>query len=254
MRILITNDDGIHAQGLEVLKAIALGISPDVWTVAPETNQSGTAHSMTLHTPLRLRTIDERTHAVAGTPTDCVIMAVRHILKSRPPDLILSGVNHGSNLGEDITYSGTVAAAMEGALLGIRSIALSMMMGFEAGERRVLWETPQAHAPSVINRLLAAEWDHATLMNVNFPDCRPEDVQGAAVTTQGIRDQALLNIDSRADPWGTPYFWFGFERRESTLVPGTDLSAIAASKISITPLTVNLTDRDAVATLAQRLS
>src|ERR1700742_5175902 len=110
MRILITNDDGINAKGLEILKAIALGISPDVWTVAPETNQSGTSHSMTLHTPLRLRKLDERPFAVAGTPPDCVIMAVRHILLEQQPDLILSGVNHGSNLAEDVTYSGTVAA------------------------------------------------------------------------------------------------------------------------------------------------
>ena len=253
MRILITNDDGIHARGLEVLKAIALGISPDVWTVAPETNQSGTAHSMTLHTPLRLRTIDERTHAVAGTPTDCVIMAVRHILKDQPPDLILSGVNHGSNLAEDITYSGTVAAAMEGTLLGIPSIALSLMMGFEDGERRILWDTPLAHAPSLIAKLLRTKWTSATLINVNFPDCRPEDVRGVEVASQGIRDQALLNIDSRSDPWGTPYFWFGFERRESTLVPGSDLSAIAAKKISVTPLTVDLTDKRALTTLADQL-
>jgi 5'-nucleotidase len=253
MRILITNDDGIHARGLEILKSIALGISPDVWTVAPETNQSGTSHSMTLHTPLRLRTIDERTHAVTGTPTDCVIMAVRHILKAQPPDLILSGVNHGSNLAEDITYSGTVAAAMEGAFLGIHSVALSLMMGFEDGERRTIWDTPLAHAPTLIKRLLSEAWHPSTLINVNFPDVRPEAVRGVEVTTQGIRDQALLNIDSRADPWGTPYFWFGFERRESTLVPGTDLSAIADGKISVTPLSLDLTDRRAVQSLSERL-
>jgi 5'-nucleotidase len=253
MRILITNDDGIHAKGLEILKAIALGISPDVWTIAPETNQSGTAHSMTLHTPLRLRTIDERTHAVTGTPTDCVIMAVRHILKDQPPELILSGVNHGSNLAEDVTYSGTVAAAMEGALLGIHSIALSQMMGFEDGERRAIWDTSLAHAPQVIKKLLAQTWNPNVLMNVNFPDTAPENVTGIAVTSQGVRDQALLNIDSRSDPWGTPYFWFGFERRLSTLVPGTDLAAIAENKISITPLSVDLTDRDAAEVLAARL-
>jgi 5'-nucleotidase len=253
MRILITNDDGIHAKGLEILKAIALGISPDVWTIAPETNQSGTAHSMTLHTPLRLRTIDERTHAVTGTPTDCVIMAVRHILKDQPPELILSGVNHGSNLAEDVTYSGTVAAAMEGALLGIHSIALSQMMGFEDGERRAIWDTSLAHAPQVIKKLLAQTWNPHVLMNVNFPDTAPENVTGIAVTSQGVRDQALLNIDSRSDPWGTPYFWFGFERRLSTLVPGTDLAAIAENKISITPLSVDLTDRDAAEVLAARL-
>jgi 5'-nucleotidase len=253
MRILITNDDGINAKGLEILKAIALGISPDVWMVAPETNLSGTAHSMTLHTPLRLRTIDERTHAVAGTPTDCVIMALRHILKHQPPQLILSGVNHGSNLAEDVTYSGTVAAAMEGALLGIHSIALSLMMGIEDGERRALWDTPLAHAPRLIKKLLAETWSPHTLMNVNFPDVAPENVTGVAVTSQGIRDQALLNIDSRTDPWGTPYFWFGFERRKSTLVAGTDLAAIAENKISVTPLSVDLTDRAAADALASRL-
>jgi 5'-nucleotidase len=253
MRILITNDDGINAKGLEVLKAIALGISRDIWTVAPENNQSGTAHSMTLHTPLRLRSLDERTHAVTGTPTDCIIMAVRHILKDAPPDLILSGVNHGSNLAEDITYSGTVAAAMEGALLGIRSIALSLMMGFEEGGRRALWDTPLAHAPGLIKKMLERDWQPNTLINVNFPDALPSDVKGVAVASQGVRDQALLNIDSRADPWGTPYFWFGFERKLSTLVPGTDLAAIAENKISVTPLSVDLTDRTAVTAFASHL-
>lgn len=253
MRILITNDDGINAKGLEVLRSIALSLSPDVWMVAPETNQSGTAHSMTLHEPLRLRELDQRTYAVAGTPTDCVIMAVRHILKENPPDLVLSGINHGSNLGEDITYSGTVAAAMEGTLLGIRSIALSLMLGFEEGERRALWDTPMAHAPALIKKLLDGKWQTGTLINVNFPHVAPEDVAGMAVTSQGIRDQALLNIDSRSDPWGTPYFWFGFARRKSTLVEGTDLAAIAQKKISVTPLSVDMTDHRSVAGLAQHL-
>jgi 5'-nucleotidase len=253
MRILITNDDGINAKGLEVLRAIALSLSPDVWTVAPETNQSGTAHSMTLHQPLRLRQLEQRIYAIAGTPTDCVIMAVRHILKDSLPDLVLSGVNHGSNLGEDVTYSGTVAAAMEGTLLGIRSIALSLMFGFEEGERRALWDTPMAHGPGLIKKLLDGKWQKGALINVNFPGVAPEDVAGVAVTAQGVRDQALLNIDSRSDPWGTPYFWFGFERRKSTLVEGTDLSAIAQKKISVTPLSVDLTDHKAVAGLAQHL-
>mgnify|MGYP000170281984 FL=1 len=253
MRILITNDDGINARGLEVLKAIALGISPDVWTVAPETNQSGTSHSMTLHTPLRLRKLDDRSFAIAGTPTDCVIMAVRHILRDQPPDLVLSGVNHGSNLAEDITYSGTVAAAMEGALLGIPAIALSLMMSFEEGGRRAIWDTPLAHAPSLIKKLLDAKWDPKTLININFPDATPDAIKGVAVTAQGVRDQAMLDIDSRTDPWGTPYFWFGFERRKSTLVPGTDLAAIAEGKISVTPLSVDLTYRAALGQLAHRL-
>lgn len=253
MRLLITNDDGINAKGLEVLRTIALGLSPDVWTVAPETNQSGTAHSMTLHEPLRLRQLEPRVFAVAGTPTDCVIMAVRHILKDNPPDLVLSGINHGSNLAEDITYSGTVAAAMEGTFLGIRSIALSLMMGFDGGERRALWDTPVAHAPALISKLLKTEWPHGTFVNINFPDVAPDAVKGIAVTRQGIRDQALLEIDSRKDPWGTPYFWFSFERRKSTLVAGTDLGATAAGKISVTPLSLDFTNREAIADLEKAI-
>lgn len=253
MRILITNDDGIHAKGLEILKAIALGLSPDVWTVAPETNQSGTSHSMTLHSPLRLRKIDDRTYAVAGTPTDCVIMAVRHLMLDEPPTLILSGINHGSNLADDVTYSGTVAAAMEGTILGIRSIALSLMMGFEEGSRRAIWDTPLAHAPALISKLIADKWRPGALINVNFPDVEPGDVAGIAVTRQGVRDAALLNIDSRTDPWGTPYFWFGFERRKSTLVEGTDLAAIAENKISVTPLSLDLTDAAALLPLEKKL-
>lgn len=253
MRILITNDDGITAHGLDVLKQIALGLSPDVWTVAPETNQSGTSHSLTLHMPLRLRKLDERTYAVAGTPTDCVIMAVRHILKAQPPDIILSGVNHGSNLADDVTYSGTIAAAMEGAILGIRSIALSLMMGFEEGAPKAEWETVLSHAPPLITRLLQAAWAPGTLINVNFPAVPPGDVAGVAVTSQGVRDQNLMNIDSRADPWGTPYFWFGFERRKSKLAGGTDLAAVAEKKISITPLSLDLTDRQALGALAAHL-
>jgi 5'-nucleotidase len=254
MRILVTNDDGINAKGLEVLKSIALGLSPDVWMVAPETNQSGTAHSLTLHQPLRLRQLDARTFAVAGTPSDCVIMAVRHILKDQPPDLVLSGINHGSNLAEDITYSGTVAAAMEGTLLGIKSIALSLMILHEDGERNFKWDTPLAHAPSLIKKLLETKWQPGRLININFPGVVPEDVQGISVTHQGIRDQALLNIDSRKDPWGTPYFWFGFERKKSTLVEGSDLAAMAAKKISVTPLSVDLTDAKALGELAQHLT
>ena len=253
MRILVTNDDGINAKGLEVLKSIALGLSPDVWVVAPETNQSGTSHSMTLHEPLRLRQLDTRTFAIAGTPTDCVIMAVRHILMEQPPDLVLSGINHGSNLAEDITYSGTVAAAMEGTLLGIRSIALSLMIRYEEGERRAIWDTPLSHGPNLIKKLLETKRQPGQLVNINFPDVQPGDVQGVSVTRQGIRDQALLNIDSRTDPWGTPYFWFGFERRRSTLVDGTDLSAIAAKRISVTPLSVDLTDHQTLASLEQHL-
>lgn len=240
MRILITNDDGFAADGLSVLRRLALELSSDVWVIAPEWNQSGASHSMTLHEPLRCRQDDERTFVIRGTPTDCVIMGVRHLLLDHPPDLVLSGVNHGSNLAEDVTYSGTIAAAIEGTLLGIRSIAMSQTGG-SGEEGKIHWETPLAHGAALVSKLLATEWPSGIVLNVNFPPCPPEGVAGVEITKQGRRDQALLHIDKRNDPWGMPYFWFGFERPPSTLVAGTDLAAIDRQHISVTPLCLNLT-------------
>lgn len=252
MRILITNDDGINAAGIKVLYDIAKLLSDDVWVVAPETNQSGTSHAMTLHEPLRSRVAGERWIAVNGTPTDCVMMAVRHIMLDEPPALVLSGVNHGSNLAEDVTYSGTIAAAMEGTLLGVPSIALSLMSGVDDdGRGRLAWDTPLAHAPGLITRLIDTGWQKGVVININFPDLPPDDIKGIEFTAQGQRDQALLSIDKRQDPWGTPYFWYGFQRRRSTLVPGTDLAAVADGRISITPLSLNLTDEGTRQSLAK---
>src|SRR5689334_10777683 len=153
MRILLTNDDGIDSPGLHALRQIAAELSDDVWVVAPETNQSGASHSLTLHEPLRMRQLDDRAFAVRGTPTDCVIMAVRHVLKDSAPALVLSGVNRGANLAEDVTYSGTIAGAFEGTTLGIRSIALSLAYGIEAG-KGLRWETAISHGPALIKKLL----------------------------------------------------------------------------------------------------
>jgi 5'-nucleotidase len=242
MRILLTNDDGIDSPGLHALREIALSLSDDVWVVAPETNQSGASHSLSMHEPLRLREIDERAFAVRGTPTDSVIMGVRHILRDRTPDLLLSGVNRGANLAEDVTYSGTIAGAFEGTILGIRSIALSQGFGFEGG-RSLRWQTALAHGPGLIRKLLAAEWMPPTLMNINFPDREPEEVAGIRVTVQGKRDPGLLQIDERRDTWGNPYYWLAFERRRSSAAEGTDLAAIYSGYISVTPLFLDLTHR-----------
>ena len=154
MRILLTNDDGIDSPGLHALRQIAAELSDDVWVVAPETNQSGASHSLTLHEPLRMRAIDERAFAVRGTPTDSVIMGVRHVLKDKPPDLVLSGVNRGANMAEDVTYSGTIAGAFEGTILGIRSMALSQAYGIDSA-KGLKWQTALAHAPGLIAKLLA---------------------------------------------------------------------------------------------------
>src|ERR1051326_7177444 len=154
MRILITNDDGIHAPGLEACKEIARALGGEIWVVAPEIDQSGVSHSLSLNDPLRLREIDERSFAVKGTPTDCVIMAARHIMPQKP-DLVLSGVNRGRNAAEDVTYSGTVAGAMEGAVLGIPSFALSQSYAFTT-KHHPYWDTAIKHAPGLIERVLKA--------------------------------------------------------------------------------------------------
>jgi 5'-nucleotidase len=240
MRIMITNDDGINAPGLKILEEIAGELSDDVWTVAPELDQSGAAHSLTLREPIRLREVGERSFAVRGTPTDCVIMGVRHILKDKWPALVLSGVNRGSNLAEDVTYSGTVAGAMEGALLGIRSIALSQAVGAPR-EGEIKWPTAKAHAPALIRRLLKTKWPPEVPINVNFPDREAGKVEGVVVTRQGRRDKDMLIIDERRDTWGTPYFWFGYERRLSKTEKGTDLWAVYSGRISVMPVGLDLT-------------
>src|SRR5690348_587703 len=197
MRILVTNDDGIHAAGLDACKEIAAALGGDVWIVAPETDQSGVSHSLSLNDPLRLREIGERHFAVKGTPTDCVIMGARHIMPGKP-DLVLSGVNRGRNAAEDVTYSGTVAGAMEGTVLGIPSFALSQAFG-AATRTAPLWETSVQHAPALIRRVLKLGMPRDVLVNVNFPDCLPDEVQGIAVTAQGKRDQELLRIEPRSE-------------------------------------------------------
>ncbi|MGE0845690.1 MAG: 5'/3'-nucleotidase SurE [Flavobacteriaceae bacterium] len=241
MRILVTNDDGIHAPGLKVLERIALELSQDVWIVAPETDQSGASHSLTLNNPLRLRQVSERRYAVQGTPTDCVIMGVRHILLEDPPDLVLSGVNRGQNLADDVTYSGTIAGAFEGALLGVRSIALSQAYNFGEGQE-IRWETAEAHGPETIRKLLTVMDDPGVVMNVNFPNCDPGDVAGTEVTRQGKRDQNLLYLDGRKDGRGNPYYWLGFARKLSNPPQGSDLRAVYDGRISVTPLALDLTD------------
>jgi 5'-nucleotidase len=240
MRILLTNDDGIDAPGLHALREIAAQLSDDVWVVAPETNQSGASHSLSMREPLRLRRLDERAFAVRGTPTDSVIMGVRHVLKDKGPDLVLSGINRGANMAEDVTYSGTIAGAFEGTTLGIRSVALSQAFGFDRN-KAVRWHTALAHGPALLRKLLALDWGPASLMNINFPDREPEDVAGTMVTTQGQRDPGLLNIDERHDTWGNPYYWLAFERRRSNAKEGTDLAAVYAGYISVTPLYLDLT-------------
>lgn len=252
MRVLLTNDDGVEAPGLDVLQQIASELSDDVWVVAPETDQSGAAHSLTLREPLRCRTVGERIYSVKGTPTDCVIMAVRHLLGDKKPDLVLSGVNRGHNVADDVTYSGTIAGAMEGTLLGIPSIALSLTIHFSA-PGSVHWETPMQLGSGLVKSLLAAGWPKDVVININFPDCAPNEVKEVALVSQGRRDQELLNIVDRLDTRGNPYYWFGFEKRKSNPAEGTDLWAVYTNRIAVTPLHLNLTHWETCKALAGAL-
>jgi 5'-nucleotidase len=249
MRILITNDDGIHAPGLETCEAIARTLADEVWIVAPESDQSGVSHSLSLNDPLRLREIGERHFAVKGTPTDCVIMGARHIMPQMP-DLVLSGVNRGRNCAEDVTYSGTVAGAMEGTVLGIKSFALSQAYA-AASRHKPYWETAIKFAPDLIKRVLAAGLPRDVLVNINFPDCPPAEVAGVSVATQGKRDQELLRIEPRRDGRGNEYFWIAFGRGGiAGAAPGSDLAALNDKRIAVTPLRLDLTDESFMTKLA----
>ncbi len=246
MRILVTNDDGIHGPGLEALEKIARSISDDVWVVAPDVERSAAGRALTISHPLRYRQIEKRKFETTGTPADCVVMAVRKIMPALP-DLILSGVNRGQNLADDITYSGTIAAAMEGTSLGIKSIALSQVVGmFGNGES---FAVAEKHGASIVEKLLKMDFGPGLLINVNFPDCGPDEVAGIDVTIQGKRDQNYLTVDERVDARGHAYFWLGFARERGTPPKGTDLASVFNKRISVTPLHTNLTQVDALSKL-----
>jgi 5'-nucleotidase len=251
MRILLTNDDGVNARGLKLLETIARRFSDDVWVVAPTEEQSGAGHSLTLTRPLRLRRLGEKRFCVTGTPTDSVMMAIAHIMKDQRPDLILSGINRGANLGEDATYSGTVSAAMEGALAGVPSIALSQVYARAGMGDEVPFAAAEAWAERAVAPLLAAPMAPGTLVNVNFPALPPEQVKGIRVVRQGFRDYGRLKLIQRTDPRGYDYFWFALGPTVQTPGHVTDLEAIADGYVAVTPLHLDLTHEPSLPRLAQ---
>jgi len=236
-RILVTNDDGIHAAGLDALIEIAGQLSSDVWVVAPEANQSGAAHSLSLSKPLRMRQLSDAKFALEGTPSDCVLFATKHLLKERKPGLVLSGVNRGTNMADDVTYSGTVAGAMEGCLLGIPSIAFSQAY---TNPHPVKWGTATHHGADVARRVLAMDWPRNVLININFPDVVAASVKGCKVTRQGMRGFGG-HIVERVDPRGGTYYWIGYTPGEHEFDDDSDISSVRAGWISVTPLHLDLT-------------
>jgi 5'-nucleotidase len=248
MRILLTNDDGIHAPGLALLERIARRLSDDVWVCSPAEEQSGTGHSLTLHMPVRLQEHGERRYAVTGTPTDAINLALRKLFPDKRPDIVISGINAGENLGDDVTYSGTISAAFEAALAGIKAVALSQVMregghGFAAAEQ---W------AERVLAPLLDVPMAKRTLVNVNFPSLAPDDVRGIRVVRQGFHDYARGSLVEGADPRGRPYYWFGLDDVEHTLDHGTELEAVSDGYVAVTPLHADLTHHASIGTLAER--
>jgi 5'-nucleotidase len=249
LRILITNDDGIHADGLEALERIAAQLTDDVWVVAPEAEQSGASHSLTLRRPLRKRRFAENWYAVDGTPTDSVLMGVTQILADRRPDLVISGINRGANLGEDVTYSGTVAGAREAVMLGIPAIAHSLVTALNKSAK---WETPQKYGADVMRRLTTAGWTPNTIINVNYPDVPPDQVKGVEVCGLARRKLGTQWVEGM-DPRGAPYYWLGMQRDEEVL-PGTDLHAVMHGKISVTPVQLELVHPPSLESLKSALA
>ncbi|MGD1876208.1 MAG: 5'/3'-nucleotidase SurE [Kiloniellaceae bacterium] len=238
-RILVTNDDGIHAPGLKVLEKLAKTLCDDVWVVAPETEQSATSHSLTLRRPLRERRLGPKRFSVDGTPTDCVLIAHHQIMADNPPDLVLSGINDGGNLGEDVTYSGTVAATMEAALLGFRAIAFSQLRDADGIVR---WKVPEKFLPRIVRRVAGMPWSKDLLVNVNFPAVAPDDVTGIEICRQGRRDKGT-SVTEGKDPSGRRFVWIGGYQVDTSKEADTDLAVTARGAIAVTPLHLDLTHR-----------
>jgi 5'-nucleotidase len=241
--ILLSNDDGISSDGLAALRE-ALASLEEVWVVAPDRDQSAVSHSLTLHRPLRIEQLGPRTFAVDGTPTDCVNLAINGILRERPR-LVISGINHGANLGDDVTYSGTVSAAMEGTLLGVPAIAVSVV-----GRDRFDFAPAAAFTCQLAAAVLRDRWPADTLLNVNVPDLPAHELKGFALTRQGKRRYGDAIVE-KVDPRGKKYYWIGGGPLDFIDAEGTDFSAVQRGLISVTPLHLDLTNYASLGPLQQ---
>ena len=238
-RILVSNDDSIHADGIKVLEEIVTCISPNVWVVAPETQQSAAGHSLTIHSPLRIKEYDKRHYSVYGTPTDSVLAGAQKVMKDFRPHLIVSGINHGQNTADDVTYSGTIAAAIEATLMGIPAIAFSQ--DYEEGVKKADWTIAREYLPRILKAFEGKAWEDNVLMSVNFPAPKTGVTPEIRVVPQGhysMADQEMVNC---VDPRGKPYFWIGPPPRRDELNQDVDIGSLKAGHVTVTPLSLNLT-------------
>jgi 5'-nucleotidase len=249
-RILCTNDDGIEAPGLKVLEGIAAELAREVWVVAPEHDQSGVSHAVSLHHPVRVTERGPRRWGVTGTPGDCAVMALSHLMAESPPQLLLCGVNRGANIGLETVFSGTVGGAMTGMMLGIPSIALSQAWTDRAN---VPWRTAATLGPEVVRRMLAIGWGASTCLNINFPPLPSEKVGPLTLARQGPGLIQAMQVETRTDPRGLVYHWITFRRGPRDQGPESDLEALEKGNIVVTPLRYDRTDEEAYALLAKSL-
>ena len=257
MRILITNDDGITAPGLKVAEAIAheiAGEDGEVWVVAPEMERSGTSHCISYTKPMRLVQLEERRFAVEGNPADCVIVGIHHVLREFAPDLIISGVNSGHNVAEDAVYSGTIGGAMEGALQGIRSIALSQFYSRADHAPAERFDPARAFGVEAVRRVLACPWESDVFYNINFPAYTPDRVQGFAAAPQGRRSAGIFNCVEQLSPSGRQYFWLAHRTANESAGPGSDAAMGAEGWITVTPMRPELTERDMMSAVRSALA
>jgi 5'-nucleotidase len=249
-RILLTNDDGIDAPGMQVLEEIAAQLAREVWVVAPEHDQSGQSHAISLHHALRMSERGERRFGVTGTPGDCAAMGLCHLMKDTPPQLVLSGVNRGLNLGMETVFSGTVGGAMTAMMLGVPALALSQAF---SNRDNVPWDTARTLGVGTIRRLLAIGWSKNAVLNINFPPIPAAEAGQMTLARQGEGMVAGMHVETRTDPRGMTYHWLNFRRGEIEQGPESDYSALRAGKIVITPLRYDRTDDEAYAELAGHL-
>ena len=240
LKILLSNDDGVHAEGIHAM-ADALSSLAHVTIVAPDRNRSGASNSLTLEQPLRVKALSERVYSIQGTPTDCVHFALNELMKDELPDLVLSGINHGANLGDDVLYSGTVAAAMEGHFLGVQSIAFSL-----AG--KVNFQTAAIVAKQMVEQHLKAPIPINKLLNVNIPDLSLDEIKGICTTRLGARHHAEPMLKQQ-DPRGCDIYWLGPPGKEQDAGEGTDFYAIEQGFVSVTPIQVDLTAHESLPTM-----
>lgn len=249
-RVLLTNDDGLDAPGIVLLESVAKQLAEEVWIVAPATDRSGVSNSISLREPVRVTQQGPQKFAVHGTPADCVAVALRHIMAGSPPDLILSGINLGSNIGFETVLSGTVGAGISGTLLAIPSIALSQVKEQDA---KIDWSVAERYALETISQLLDLQLQKECCLNVNFPDVAVDRVKGLKVTSQGMGKVTGLKVTPVPDPYGDEYFWIRVEHGELPKMPGSELEAVQEGYISVTPLSFERTSQEGKAQLLEQL-